>query len=88
MIILVTRTAVSVVICIAPSLRPWKPFCRSSDVLSTNIKPQAEHTTSAGSFYPEEDHLLTSDLDQYSYTRQKLCVDFHTEYAAEQEHVE
>lgn len=33
----VTRTAVSVVICIGPSLLPMKPFFRSSDVLSTCI---------------------------------------------------
>lgn len=32
----VTRTAVSVVICTGPSLLPWKPFFRSSDVLSVS----------------------------------------------------
>ena len=36
--VLVTRTAVSVVICTGPSLRPEKPFSRSSDVLSTAIQ--------------------------------------------------
>lgn len=33
-IILVTRTAVSVVICTGPSRRPWYPFLRSSEVRS------------------------------------------------------
>jgi hypothetical protein len=32
--ILVTRTAVSVVICTGPKRRPWYPFLRSSEVRS------------------------------------------------------
>ncbi len=45
--ILVTRTAVSVVICIGPSRRPLKPFPRNSDVRSIEIFSRDPFETSS-----------------------------------------
>ena len=58
MIILVTRTAVSVVICIEPSLRPWNPFFRSSEVRSTIGQPSSRGILAPIEFYPVGDRLL------------------------------
>lgn len=49
-IILVTRTAVSVVICIGPNLRLWKPLARSSDVRSTYASQPASAYCRIGIF--------------------------------------
>ena len=56
--ILVTRTAVSVVICTGPKRRPWYPFLRSSEVRSRNMSVNCTQWKNSDSIT----HLLVGRL--------------------------
>jgi hypothetical protein len=63
---LVTRTAVSVVICLGPSLRPSKPFFLNSEVLSI-IRQCCRFYTYYGTHLVVGHHLIKSALGSFFF---------------------